>query len=208
MKTKNLIIVFLALCMMYAGVCLADVPEPARPVFKVLPIALLLVNTLYLALKTGDRGRYLMSAALLFSAIGDISGPLMTMGIFFALSHCFYITAYSRHFCLKTVKQWVCIAILLLIVGAVTAISLPGLLRTSGPAMIAVGLTYLVVLTAMSFMAISQSRPCWILFAVGSLLFVVSDSSIIVSTYAFAIPARHLMIMSTYYAAQLLMNLK
>ena len=208
MKTKKLIIVFLALCLVYAGVCLAGVPEPARLVFKVLPIALLLVNTLYLAVKTGDRGRFLMAAALLFSAIGDISGPLMTMGIFFALSHCFYISAYSRRFCLKTAKQWVCIAILLLIVGFVTAISLPGLFRTSGPAMIAVGLTYLAVLTVMSFMAISQSRPYWILFAVGSLLFVISDSSIIVSTYAFAIPARHLTVMSTYYAAQLLMNLK
>lgn len=208
MKTKNLIIVFLALCMMYAGVCLADVPEPARPVFKVLPLALLLVNTLYLAVKTGDCGRFLMAVALLFSGIGDICGPLMTMGIFFALSHCFYIAAYSRHFCLKTVRQRVCITILLLIVGSVTAISLPGLLKTSGPAMIAVGLTYLAVLTAMSFMAISQSRPYWIFFAVGSLLFVISDSFIIVNTYAFTIPARHLMVMSTYYAAQLLMNLK
>lgn len=208
MKTKNLIIIFLALCVVYAGVCIAAVPEPARLVFKVLPIVLLFVNAFYLAVKKGDRGRFLMAVALLFSALGDISGPLMTTGIFFALSHCFYIAAYKRHFCLKTAKQRGCIAILLLIVVFVTAISLPGLLKTSSPAMIAVGLTYLALLTAMSFMAISQSRRYWILFAVGSLLFVVSDSLIILSTYAFAIPARHLTVMSTYYAAQLLMNLK
>lgn len=208
MRTKSLIFAFLFLCLMYAGACIAHLPKSARLVLKVLPIALLLVNTLYIAVKTGDRSRCLMAAALLFSAIGDISGPLMVMGIFFALSHGFYIAAYSRHFCLKTARQWAFIAVLLLMVGFVAAISLHGLLKTSGPAMIAVGLIYLAVLTAMSFMAISQSRPYWILFAVGSLLFVVSDGSLIVSTYAFAIPARHLTIMSTYYAAQLMMNLK
>lgn len=188
---------------------MATAPKPLKLVFKVLPILLLLADSLIRAGRMADKSRLLMSAALLFSAIGDVAGSLVTMGIFFSISHCFYIVAYSRYFSLKTSKQWICITILLVMVGALLFLTLPRLLSGGADTKILIaGCIYVPLLTAMPFSAISQSRPYWILFAIGSLLFVISDSIIFIGTFAFAIPARHLIVMSTYYGAQLLMNLK
>ena len=209
MKTRTLIFIFAGLCAAYAAVCLLSVPSPVRVTFKVLPIALLLFNSLYETFRSGDRSRLLMAAALLFSALGDVSGGLLKMGIFFALAHCFYIVSYVRHFCLKEAKQWVCIAILLLMASGMVSVVFPAFVRTSpGGVMLAVGIVYSLLLMTMPFTAISQSRPHWILFAVGSLLFFVSDNTIFINSYLVEVPARHLIVMSTYYSAQLLMNLK
>ena len=188
---------------------MASAPKPFRHVFKVLPILLLLADSLIRAGRMADKSRLLMSAALLFSAIGDVAGSLVTMGIFFSISHCFYIVAYSRHFCLKTSKQWFLIAVLLVMVSSLLYLTLPKMLSGgTGTNILIAGCIYVPLLTAMSLSAISQSRPYWIFFAIGSLLFVISDSIIFIGTFAFAIPARHLIVMSTYYGAQLLMNLK
>lgn len=209
MKTRVLIFTFAGLCAAYAAVCLLSVPSPVRVTFKALPIVLLFFNTLYETFRFGDRSRLLMAAALLLSAFGDISGGFLKMGIFFALAHCFYIVAYCRHFCLKEAKQWVCLAILLLMATGMMSVVFPAFVRSSpGGVMLAVGIVYALLLIAMPFAAISQSRPHWILFAAGSLLFFVSDNTIFINAYLVEVPARHLIVMSTYYSAQLLMNLK
>ena len=76
--------------------------------------------------------------------------------------------------------------------------------NTSGVITIGVGV-YIAVIVAMSVSAMFVERKGWWMLVVGVLLFVLSDSVIAWNRFVAHIPYAGMIIMTTYYAAQVLL---
>lgn len=141
----------------------------------------------------------------MLSSVGDLWGGLHNFALqlsFFAAAHLCYATAFfSNHDRSRRLLSAVSVAVALLLTGAVllTAIRIGlGATMTTGVTL------YAALITAMTTAAVTTvgNRYRWLAVA-GALLFVVSDSALAYNKFITAIPYRTLIVMSTYYAAQL-----
>ena len=199
---------YLLLCLLYALSLKTGVPVLVK-VAKVLPILLLLALTIRAYAVTSEKRLVVSALALFFSAVGDVSWSFVSLMAFFAVAQICYAVSFSRQFRIHSVWQAVLLVVLTAIVSITCVVVLRHMTADGCETGLMIGcLVYLLLLTAMSFFAICQLRPCWALFAVGSLLFVVSDCTIALGRYAWDVPCRTLLVMGTYYAAQLMLNIK
>ncbi|XP_029441054.1 lysoplasmalogenase [Rhinatrema bivittatum] len=147
--------------------------------------------------------------ALLLSAAGDVC--LLWTDLFlhgmalFGLAHLLYILAFGLrplhlHFFLP----------LAMLGGAFYAFLLPYL---QGPLVYATG-AYTALISGLTWRALTRARRTpygrsWahISSAVGAIIFMVSDSTLAVDRFCFLLPHAHLIVMVTYYLAQLLIAL-
>lgn len=149
---------------------------------------------------------WLVLAALLFSAIGDIALALNSDKYFvvglgsFLVGHLFYTAAFLQSFAVEPIALLPIGFIILL--GFFVAWQLwPQLGKLRIPVM-----TYVLVSMVMGFGAALQS-PFSIVAVVGAILFMLSDASIAWHKFLRPLPYRDFIVMSSYYAAQLFLTL-
>lgn len=173
------------------------------------PVGLLCLASLWLA-------PWEICLALLFSALGDFWGScgnfLAQMGSF-AIGHVFYIVFFVRRYLRKVepdrkltskakgylTMMGICIAALLALVFVKVVPCAPvGILRTGVS-------IYAVVICLMLFAAMLQRS---LLYALGALLFVVSDFILAWNMFVEPVPFRDYLVLGTYYAAQWLLFIR
>lgn len=179
------------------------VPVPHKLCF---PVGLLFLSSLCLT-------RWEISLALLFSALGDLAGSygnfLLQMGSF-AVAHIFYISFFLRRSLAKPeqnrkfsskaraymMMMGICVAILLLMIFIKVVPSVPeGILR--------VGVSiYSVLICTMLFSAMLQRST---LYALGALLFVISDFILAWNKFLEPVPCREFLVLGNYFMAQWLL---
>lgn len=170
------------------------------------PVGLLCLASLWLT-------RWEITCALLFSALGDLAGScgnfLLQMGSF-AVAHIFFITFFMRRYLSKvemdrkfTMKakgylamMGFCIALLLVIVFVKVVPAVPeGILR--------IGVSiYAILICLMLFCAMLQRSS---LYALGALLFVMSDFMLAWNKFIEPVPCREILVLGTYFMAQWLL---
>jgi hypothetical protein len=168
-----------------------------------IPVALLCLASLWLT-------PWEITLALLFSAAGDLAGDygnfLAQMGGF-AIAHIFYIVFFIRRFIRKGTKMTakmqgflmmlsICIMSLLILVYVKIIPAAPaGLIRTG------TGI-YAVIICLMLMTALLQRS---LLYALGAMLFVVSDFVLAWNMFVEPVHNAGIILMGTYYAAQWLL---
>ena len=202
-RVKPMVFCTTALFLCLAALLFAPVPLPHK---LCLPVGLLFVASLWL---TG----WEISLALLFSALGDLAGSygnfLLQMGSF-AAGHIFYIIFFVRRYFRKAgpdrrltarargymLMLGICVASLLALVFVKVVPCVPaGILRTG------VGI-YALIICMMLFAALLQRSS---LYALGALLFVISDFILAWNKFVEPVPYRDYLVLGTYFAAQWLL---
>lgn len=183
-----------------AAVVLANVVKwPGYNYAMVLPV-------LYLAAATFavGRGRNMwLPLGLLLSAAGDLMG---SMGLFipqvacFALAHVFYIIYFFRGSWLRPGLLLACLVVLAAAVGLGFVI-LPHI-EVSGEKTAVLVYIALISLMAMSAILWRKENKGWYIAA--ALLFMVSDAVIAFNKFVAPIPYGSVIIMATYYSAQVI----
>ena len=154
-----------------------------------------------------------ITAALAFSALGDLAGTcgiLLAQMRLFAFAHILYIVFFIRRFIRKGTKMTakmkgflmmlgICIASLLIMVFIKVVPSAPaGIIR------IGTGV-YAVIICLMLLTALMQRS---LLYALGALLFVISDFTLAWTMFVEPIANAELILLITYYAAQWLLFIR
>lgn len=171
-----------------------------------LPVAVLCVASMWLT-------PWEITFALLFSAIGDLAGDcgnlMVQMGTF-AVAHIFYTAFFIRRFIRKKTKMTakmkgflmmlgICICSLLALIFIRVVPAAPeGILR------IGTGI-YAVIICIMLLTALMQRSS---LYALGAMLFVVSDFVLAWNMFVEPIPNAGIVLLSTYFAAQWLLFIR
>jgi len=159
------------------------------------------------ASKGYPRWRIYVVIALLFSLAGDVllmSSDMFVAGLAsFLITHVFYIATFLKTGADKGRLRPLDITKFVLL-GIVVTWALYS--RLNG--MLVPVLLYALVLVTMGVLAHKRRGATTIisfsLVSTGAFLFVISDSLIAVNKFAFEVPASHLLIMSSYIAAQYL----
>ena len=175
---------------------LAVHPYPGSYLLKPLPI-LIMAHLSFFFLKGADK--YLMTAAFLFCAVGDILLDLSRADYFvialvsFLIAHILYSVVFFKDFKFQKKR--------LVIVGAlIIYVTLIFYLSKLGALLIPV-LIYIIVITIMGIFATFSDRPVNGVL-LGALLFVLSDSLIAVNKFIHPLPYSAIINMSIYYWAQ------
>ncbi|MBR5498866.1 MAG: lysoplasmalogenase [Bacteroidales bacterium] len=171
-----------------------------------LPAGILCIASLWLT-------PWEITLALLFSAAGDLAGDcgnlIAQMGSF-TVAHIFYIIFFIRRFFRKGTKMTakmkgflmmlgICICSLLILIFARVVPSAPaGIIR------IGAGI-YAVIICIMLLTALFQRSS---LYALGAMLFVISDFALAWNMFIESSPYANIVILSTYYAAQWLLFIR
>lgn len=157
----------------------------------------------WLALCSIPRRNWWLTTALIMSALGDVFGDINQMlpqiG-FFAMAQSSYVILFWKRRNDNRPWRMAQIAVMLLVYCGILLCVLPDV--PSGM------LTYGICIYAFSQLcmygtACLTGRP---LLAMGGLLFVISDTILGINCFLIHVPYAHVLIMITYYAAQLLLN--
>ena len=177
---------------------------PAVPSFRIcLPVAFLSVASLWLT-------PWEVMLGLMFSAVGDYfgsCGSLMAQIGSFALAHIFYTVFFVRRFIRKDTRMTakmkgyvtmlgICILSLLVLVFQKVVPAVP-----EGTLRIGVG-AYVLLICVMLVAALIQRSS---LYALGALLFVISDFALAWTLFVEPVPYSDLLVLGTYYVAQWLL---
>lgn len=188
-----------AVSLIYLLLCILFFTSTAIPFKIAYPVASLLISALWVS-------PWQIAAALLCAAVGDVMGAkgifLWQMGAF-AMSHLFLIWYFvSRFFKMNgmtSVKNilfttiiviCVCVFAILIIIPEVPA----GIVRNGAT-------IYAIIISIMLWCALLQKDSA---YAVGAILFVISDLVLAWNRFVSPVPYSSYMIMIPYYASQLL----
>jgi len=213
MKRQITLTVFLLLAAVFILLD-KDMPPCPNAVLKALPSLFLMVSLFCSRKMQPSRSEWLLPfLALFFSIIGDTAGEMhlgkMTLPImmlFFGIAHIFYISSFLRHSKVRK-KQVLKIAGAVIIATYATCLLRVLSSRVSDGMMMTGIVVYAILLGLMCITCLLQERRgLWLMFA-GAILFLMSDSMLVLHRFVFPIPARSVLVMATYYAAQLLINI-
>ncbi|MCB2018513.1 MAG: sterol desaturase family protein [Hydrogenophaga sp.] len=195
-----LMIVSAALATLSASEGWTDLHRVAKPLTMLIALGL--------AWRSAGHGRGWLVAALLGSLAGDVF--LMFSGFFIAGLASFLLAHLSYLVRFRLDAPWLHSRRAALAVGAV-AVLMYTLLWTGG---LPAGLrgpvaAYVLAIALMTSQAIGRAtvldeRAAWRV-AVGALFFMASDALLAIDKFLTPLPARDLLVLSTYYAAQCLM---
>jgi uncharacterized membrane protein YhhN len=178
-------------------------PYPGHPLVKAVPILLLAAVVLSRAKRS--RPKLLFGIGLLFAAGGDIvlatRIPLYFvtgLGLFF-VAHIFYATSFYRRPRVGFCKRKLRLGLVLCVVVTVAVLVLP----RAGTLLVPVA-AYMLAISTMGVLAAVQREDGCMLYA-GAVLFIVSDSIIAVNKLVAPVPHAGMLIMCTYYLAQVLL---
>ena len=216
---RRFVIIFLLLCMLHFFFWLLP-KSPLNTVLdsatKSLPILWLLWGVCKSSQRTG-----LVIAALIFSFLGDMAAEITALGSyaflsqigFFAIAQLCYLLSFQKYFSLRRKSgelsdRLAVICFFVVFAGYMAMTILSGMVAkdTSMPISIAV-IIYFGLISFMAISAIGQRRKHYMYFVAGAMLFVFSDSIIAMHAFVSPVPGRGWWVMTTYYAAQFLLNL-
>ena len=154
-----------------------------------------------------------ISLALLFSVIGDYAGTcsnFMAQMSSFAVAHVFYIIYFIRRFIRKEYRMTAKFKGYLFILAICTGMLLVSVLVKVVPAVSAGVLRtgvciYAVLICTMLYTALMQRSS---LYALGAIIFVVSDFILAWNKFIEPVPYRNLLVLGTYFAAQWLIFIR
>uniref|UniRef100_A0A8C6FSL7 Lysoplasmalogenase TMEM86B n=1 Tax=Moschus moschiferus TaxID=68415 RepID=A0A8C6FSL7_MOSMO len=174
----------------------ADQPSWVSALLKSLPI-LYLVGFLETARPDGGY-RSLLQGALLCSAVGDAClvwpEALLHGMAAFGLAHLFYLQAFG----LTPLKPGLLLPVFLVLIPYFRL-----LLPHVPPHVVWPLLAYSIVLVTMLWRGLTRGGSArW-----GALLFLLSDSVLAWNTFTHRVPHGHLLVMTTYYSAQMFITL-
>ena len=184
-----------------AAVVFFVLPASVKNIWICVPAWLL---TLFCAMG-GDKPCRIAAIALTASAIGDIFGGLGTLLpqiCSFAIAQIVYAALFCRYARFNVRRAPLLIIPLLTAVVVATNV----LANVEGVFRIAISI-YMLVILAMSCSAMFVCGKGWWLIAMGTVIFVASDSIIAWNLFAEPIPNALFWIMSSYYVAQGLLGL-
>lgn len=183
-----------------AAVAFFVMPPAVQNVWIWLPVSILTVTCALF----GCDYRWLGAVALGASALGDVFGGV---NLFLPQVGCFCVAQVVYTLIFIRNGKWngwrALPAVVPLIVAAVVGSQV--LPQTVGVERVGVAV-YIAVIAAMSVSAMFVKRKGWWVLMIGALLFVASDSVIALNRFVERIPHAGSIIMSTYYAAQLLLG--
>lgn len=173
-------------------------------VFKLIPMVLLIIYAA--AAKAFSTKAYyiLMTIGLFVCAIGDYTiSKWFVIGLaFFLLGHLFYISAFLST---KQKKAPLFVLAILLIYGLTMFFIIPFNLLQDGDHVMGIAVTaYILVILTMGWTSWRTNNRFAIL---GAILFIISDSILALNKFTLEVPSSGMLIMGTYYAAQLLFAL-
>jgi uncharacterized membrane protein YhhN len=178
-----------------AAVGMTDLHRILKPLVMVAAIAFVL-----------HRGRvqWLLVGALVFSLIGDVllPGRFIPGLVSFLLAHLCYIALFKQD------APWFAsrkaLACTLAAAVAMYTVLFPNL----APALRVAVACYALVIACMAAQAIGRATvlrdPGAIGVAIGTVIFMLSDSTLAINKFAFAVPMQEFWVLATYYAAQAL----
>lgn len=160
-----------------------------------------------------------ITVALLFSALGDLSGSFkygadastdfiafVGQMLFFALAHVFYVTFFLSQ-ALKNKKKaqksdGIYLGVVLVVCVALIYIVMDKVVPCVESPVLSICVTcYACIITVMLFTALMQKD---LIFGIGAALFVASDFTLAWNMFVSPIPGETYLIMVPYYLAQLL----
>ena len=171
-----------------------------------------IVNTVY-ALKAGADKRFvcLMLTGLVLAMAGDIVNYntadlyFITGTALFALAHVFYAAAY---FCLNRLHWTDLVIAVCIFVPSALFITLAPIFDFGGVLMEVVCVVYALILSLMVGKALSNLKTrtaLSVLIAVGSVLFYISDLSLLLNMFGKIGTVPRILCLATYYPAQFLL---
>ncbi len=200
MSKKRFVALIIVFFVCVAVVVLANVIKwPGYNYVMVLPVLYLAVVTLVIG-----KGRDIwLPLGLLLSAAGDLVGA---MGLFipqvgcFALAHVCYIVYFLRSSWLRPALLLACLVVLAAAVGLGFVI-LPHIVVTAEKIAVVV---YIVLISLMAMSAILWRKENKGWYIAAAMLFMVSDAVIAFNKFVNPVPWSSVIIMSTYYSAQVI----
>jgi len=173
-------------------------------VLKPAPIACLVV-LVFIAGNAPPLYRYLLVGALLFSALGDVlllDKARFAAGLTaFLVGHLIYIAAFSTQ--IEAAPQLMRLAPLVAWGGIAFWFLRPGLGALATPVLVYISVLMVMIWTAAEFAALSGAHHAR-LAAAGALVFGISDTALATARFRRPFAAAEPVILSTYYAAQIL----
>ena len=184
-------------------------------IFKLGPEIVLLAAVLI------SRGSRMACMALIFSMIGDMAGEVKFIPVqrelelqiaFFSIAHICYITDFIRHtdYAVKRTE---------FPYAAITGVSISAIYMAwagyqifsniqTWPAVLKVCLViYFLMLATLIVTAAQQKRRAKLIYLAGAMLFMFSDTLIGMRVFVGPVPHSRILIMSTYFIAQYLLNI-
>lgn len=158
-------------------------------------------------LRGTGRGHVWAGGALLLSALGDLMGGqhlFLPQILFFAMAHGAYIAAFVRSASRRPLWRLAAIPV---VVVAAAAVGARVVGSVADPVERVAVTAYVVIIAAMAAAAGVRGGRAWALGMAGAALFMLSDSLIAWNRFICRLPHATLWIMSSYYAAQLLLTL-
>ncbi|KYG90068.1 hypothetical protein A0U40_07450 [[Bacillus] sp. KCTC 13219] len=177
------------------------IPVSWQMVFKLIPMILLII----LALRSHGEKSYksIIIGGLVFCAIGDYTLQWFIVGLCsFLIGHLFYITAFSKT---NNRQTPVSAKVVLIIYGLSMMLWLASTILRTGDAVLTIAVcAYIIVILLMGWTSFRTASSFAI---IGAFLFIASDSVLAINRFITDIPYAHILIMATYYGAQLFIAL-
>lgn len=192
-----LLIVFTALFYIWDP---SFIPSSATMLFKLIPMWLIIAYAFTLLPRPRKREHWLLITGLIFCMLGDYLLQWFVIGLSaFLIGHLFYISSFVHRFTFTRPRFLT--MIIFLVYGGLMGFKLTEALQRNGEtALIIPVIFYIIVIITMSWTAIMTGNT---LAIVGSILFLISDSILAWNKFVADIDYSSVLIMSTYYAAQL-----
>lgn len=193
-----------------------------RIIFKAMP-EILIITALVASRERIERPTFIaVMCALVFSILGDTAGEFkggnvhqiafITQIAMFVVAQICYSVSFIRHIEFSALKNGRVLAVKL----PLCALFLAGLGIVAGKVLPAMGSTafviagcvYMFALVATGLCSVLQTRKGLVFFIIGAAIFIFSDATIAINSFVAPVNHSGLIIMITYYVAQLLLNYK
>ncbi|MCT6925204.1 lysoplasmalogenase [Metasolibacillus sp.] len=198
---KKIILLLFAIFSIYYILFFYTIAASWQMVFKLIPMLLLI----FLALRSKGEKKYktIIIGGLIFCAIGDYTLQWFIIGLFsFLIGHIFYIIAFQQT---NEGEIHRLVKMLLIAYGGFMMVFLLSFILPDGGYILA--LAVCAYIGAILLMGWNSFRTASSFAIIGALLFISSDSILAINRFITDIPYSHILIMLTYYAAQLFIAL-
>lgn len=193
-------------------------------VVKILPLLILMTGMSFSPVRnTVHRGKerkalMLCMASLVFSMLGDVFGEMKSTAlgnsaflcqiISFAVAHIFYLSSFILFFKRDTSfrRNAVRTVLILILFTYVICFAMKVVPFIGDDAVRVAVPVYMTLIGLMAASSVLQCRRGRWWFISGAFFFILSDSAIAYRAFVGPVPNSGLLIMSTYYAAQFLLN--
>ena len=197
---KPVVVAVTALFLVGAAIFFSPLEIPHK---LCIPMGIIVLSSIWLT-------PWEITLALLFSIIGDYAGSchnfMAQMGSF-AVAHIFYVIFFIRRFIRKDYKLTSKMKGYLLMLGICAAALLSFIFMKIVPAapagVLRIGVSiYVILICTMLYTAMMQRS---VFYALGALLFVVSDFILAWNKFVEPVPYRTILVIGTYLSAQWLL---